>query len=55
LKTTVSQQVKRMKTKDASQRVEVDATLPSPVSSVSVGISPVTTPGGDHVNVLDTE
>ena len=44
-----------MKTKELSQQVEVDATLPSPVGSVSVGISPGVTPGGDHVAVLDTE
>ena len=47
LKSTVSQQVERMKTKDVSQRVEVDATPPSPVGSVSVKISPDVTPRGD--------
>ena len=36
LKSTVSQQVERLKTKDVSQRVEIDATPPSPVGSVSV-------------------
>ena len=36
LKSTISQQVERMKTKDVSQRVKVDATPPSPVGSVSV-------------------
>ena len=40
LKPTVSQQVERQvertETKEVSQRVEVDATLPSPVGSVSV-------------------
>ena len=35
LKSTVSQQVERMKTKEVSQRVEVDATPPSPIGSVS--------------------
>ena len=35
LKSTVSQQVERTKTKEVSQRVEVDATLSSPVGSVS--------------------
>ena len=36
LKSTVSQQVERMKINDVSQRVEVDATPPTPVGSVSV-------------------
>ena len=36
LKSTVSQQVERTKSKDVSHRVEVDATLPSPVDSVSM-------------------
>ena len=44
-----------MKTKDISQRMDVDATPSSPVGSVSVGISPVVTPGGDRVAVLDAE
>ena len=39
MKSTVSQQVERMKTKDVLQPVHVDATPPSPVVSVSVGIS----------------
>jgi len=55
LKPTVSQQVKNGKTKNVSQRVEVDATPPSPVGSVSIGISPDVTPGGDHVAILDAE
>ena len=55
LKSTVSQQVKRMKTKDVSQRVEVDATPPSPVGSVSVEISLDVTSGEDHITVLDAE
>ena len=55
LKSTISQRVERMKTKDISQRVEVDATPPSPVGSVSANISPNVTPGGDHVAGLDAE
>ena len=39
LKSTVSQQVERLKIKDVSQQVEVDATPPSLVGSVSVGTS----------------
>jgi len=41
--------VEKMKTKYVSQRVEVDTTLPPPVGSVSVKISPDVTPGGDPV------
>ena len=55
LKSTISQQVERLKTKDVSQWVEVDATPPSRVGSVSVGISPDVTPGGDHVAMKDTK
>ena len=55
LKSTVSQQVERTKTKEVSQRVEIDATPPSPVGSVSVKTSPDVTPGGDHVAALDVE
>jgi len=55
LKSTISQQVERLKIKDVSQWVEVDATPPSPVGSVPVGISPDVTPGGDHVVVMDIE
>ena len=51
LKPTVSQQVEWMKTKDVWQWVEVEATLPSPVDLVLVGISS----GGEHVAVLDVE
>jgi len=40
LKSTVSQQVERMKSKDVPYRVEVDATPPSLLDSVSVRISP---------------
>ena len=45
IKFIISQQVERLKTKDVSQRVEVDVTPPSPIGSVSVGISPDMTPG----------
>ena len=45
LMSTVSQQVERLKTKDVSQRVEVDATPPSLIGSVSVRTSPDVTPG----------
>ena len=55
LKSTVSQQMERTKTKKVLQWVEVDATPPSLVGSVPVGISPGVTPGGDHVVVMDTE
>ena len=44
-----------MKTKDVSQRVEVDATLPIPVGSLSVRTSPDVTPDGDHVVSFDAE
>jgi len=40
--------VERIKIKDVSKKVEVDATPPSLVSSVSVGISSDVTPGGDR-------
>jgi len=55
LKSTVSQQVERMKTKDILQRVKVDATPPSPIASISFRISPDVTMGGDHVADLDAE
>ena len=55
LKSTISQQVERTKTKDVSQQVEVDATPPSPVGSVSVKTSLDVTPGGDHVTSFDAE
>jgi len=55
LKSTVSQQVERMNTKDGSHCVEIDVTPTSPVGSVSVGISPGMTPSGDHVVILDAE
>ena len=44
-----------MKTKDVSQWVEVDATPPPPVGSVSVRTSLDVTPGEDHVASFDTE
>jgi len=47
--------VERIKTKEVSQWVEVDATPPSPVGSVSVRTSPNVTPGGDHVISFDAE
>jgi len=55
LRSTVSQQMESMKTKNVSQRVEDDATPRSPVSSVSVGILSDVTPGGDRVAVLNVE
>jgi len=55
LKSTVSQQVERTKTKKVSQRVEDDATPPSPVGSVSVKTSPDVTPGEDHVARVNTK
>ena len=55
LKFTISQHVERMKTKDKSQRVEIDATPPSSGGSVSVEISPDLTPSGDQVASLDAE
>jgi len=51
LKSTISQQVERMKIKNVSQRIKVDATSPFPVGSVSVKISPDVTLGeksGSH-------
>ena len=53
LKSTISQQVERTKTKEVSQRVEVDATLPSLL--VSIGISLDVTQDGDHVAILDAK
>ena len=54
-KSTVSHQVERTETNEVSQRVEVDATPPSPVGSASVKTSPDVTLGGDHVVRVDTE
>ena len=55
LKSTVSRQVERTKIKEVSQRVEVDATPPSLVGSVSVKTSPEVTLGEDYVARVDTE
>ena len=55
LNSTISQQVEKLKTKDVLHRVEVDATPPSPVGSVSVRISPDVTPGEDHIAMRDTD
>ena len=55
LKSTVSQQVERTETKEVSQRVEVDATPPSPVGSALEKTSPDMAPGGDHVARIDAE
>ena len=44
-----------MKTKDVSQRVEVDATPPPSVGSVSVRTSLNMIPGGDHIASFDVE
>jgi len=44
-----------LKTKDVSQRVEIDATPPPPVGSISVKTSPDVSPGGDHVASFDVE
>ena len=55
LKSTVSQQVERTKTKEVSQTVEVDATPPSAVGSASVKTSPNVTQGGDHVARVDVD
>ena len=54
LKSTISQQVERMKTKDVLQQVEFDATPPPRgFGSVSVKILPDVTPGGDCEAALD--
>ena len=45
--------MERTKTKDISQRVEVDATPPTPVGSVLVRTSPDVTPGEDYVVSFD--
>ena len=55
LKSTISQQVKKTKTKDVSQRVEVDATLPTPLDSMLVRTSPDVTPCRDHIACFDAE
>ena len=55
LKSTVSQQMERTKTKEVSLRVEVDATPPSPVGSVSMRTSSDVTPSRDHAASFDAE
>jgi len=55
LKSTVSQRVEMIKIKDVSQLVEIDATLPSLVGSVSVEISLDVTPSAGCVTVLNAE
>ena len=55
LKSTISQQVERTKTKDVLQQVEIDATPLPPIGLVSVKISPNVTPRRDHVAGLDTK
>ena len=47
--------MERTETKEVSQRVEVDATPPSLVGSVSVKTLLDVTPGGDHVASFDAE
>ena len=54
LKFTISQQVERTQTKEVSQWVEVDATPPSPVGSISVKTSPDVIPGEDHIARVNT-
>ena len=55
LKSTISQQLERMKSKDVSQWVEVDATPQTLVGLVSVRTSLDVIPGGDHVVNFDVE
>jgi len=55
LKSTISQQMERLKTKDVLQRMEIDVIPPPPVGSVSVKISPDVTPSGDHVASLNAK
>ena len=55
MKSTVSQQVERTKTKVGSQWVEVDATPSSPVGSALEETSSEVTPGGDHESKGDAE
>jgi len=44
-----------MKTKEISQRMEVNTTPPPLVGTVSVRTSPNMTPGGDHVASFDAK
>ena len=55
LKSTISQQVERLKTKGVSQRVEVDVTPPTPVGAESVRTSPDVIPDEDHVASFNAE
>ena len=55
LKSTISQQVERLKTNEISEQVAVDTTLSPLVDSVSVGISSDVTPDRDHVTMMDTK
>ena len=55
LKSTISQQVERMKTKDVSQLIEVNSTPSSSIGSLSVGISLDATPNKEHIAVLNVE
>jgi len=55
LKSTIFQQVERLKNKDVAQWVEIDATSPPLVGSVSVRTSLDVTPGGDQVASFDIE
>ena len=55
LKSTISQQEERLKTKSVSQRMEVDATPPPLVGTISVEISSDVIPDGDHIAMMDTE
>ena len=55
MKSTISQQVERLKIKKVSQQEEVDATSPPPVGLVSVRTSPDVTLGGDHIASFDAE
>jgi len=44
-----------LKTKDVSQQMEIDATPPPPVGSISVRTLPDVTPGGDHIASFNVE
>jgi len=55
LKSTVSQQVERTKTKDRLHRVEVDATASSPVGLALEETSSEVTAGGDYETKIDAE
>jgi len=55
LKSTFSQQMERMKAKNVSQRMEVDATPPPQVGSVSLRTSPEVALSEDHVASFDAE